>query len=82
MNTLKSDLSAEQLIDLIRKMTHDLNSPLAVIQLRAEHTLELIKERPMDEAKAAKALEAILKSITRMSEIIQETRSHLTPITK
>lgn len=56
-------------------VAHEINTPLAIIQMRADQLLECLNEEPQDKAMIRSALEAIVNTVTRISRIVNGLRS-------
>ncbi len=56
-------------------VAHEINTPLAIIQMRADQLLEYLNEEPQDKAMIQSALEAIVKTVTRISKIVNGLRT-------
>lgn len=55
-------------------VAHEINTPLSIIQLRTEQLLEDIKTDSLEKESAIRALEAIEKTVTRISKIVKSLR--------
>lgn len=61
--------------ELLGGITHEINNPLAVIQLRADQLLELTQSDDIKKEFFIKSLTSIDKTVKKISEIINELRS-------
>lgn len=56
-------------------MAHEINNPLAIIQLNATQLTELLQEKPIREALALKMLGSIVSTTERIARIVQGLRT-------
>jgi PAS domain S-box-containing protein len=56
-------------------LAHEINTPLAVIQMRADHIGELLLEEEIDRETMAKALNAVDLTVKRISKIVNGLRT-------
>ncbi len=56
-------------------VAHEINTPLAIIQMRADQLLECIYEEPQDKVMIQDSLEAINKTVARISKIVNGLRT-------
>jgi PAS domain S-box-containing protein len=56
-------------------VAHEINTPLAVIQMRTDQLLECLREDPLDRETALSAISAVDQTIQRISKIVNGLRS-------